>query len=178
MLGLQQLPIEVIQTDRLSIRFMSTGDSEFMLGLMNEPTWLQFIGDRGVRTIEDAHDYILSGPIDMYSRLGFGFYVVEIKKTGRAIGICGLAKRDFLDSVDLGFALLPKYCGQGYAYESARGVLEYAKKELGLNRIVATVRSDNRASAKLLGKLGLRFEKTIRHPDGDRELDLFATALE
>jgi RimJ/RimL family protein N-acetyltransferase len=165
---------DVLETDRLIIRRMSTDDSGFMLGLLNEPAWLRFIGDRGVRTIEDASLYILNGPIEMYARLGFGFYIVELKPAGCAIGICGLAKRDFLDDVDIGFAFLPQHCGNGYAYESARRVLEHAKNDLGLKRVVATVRPENLVSARLLEKLGLRFYRTVRHPDGDRELRLFA----
>ncbi len=127
-----------------------------------------------MRTIEDAQHYIVKGPVEMYARLGFGFYIMEIKETKSAIGICGLAKRDYLDDVDIGYALLPQYCGKGYAYESATAVLKYAKNELGLKRVVATSRSENHRSAKLLEKLGLRFERIFKHPDGDRELRLFA----
>ena len=167
----------MIETDRLRIRRMSADDAQFMLGLLNEPSWLRFIGDRGVRTIEDARNYILNGPVDMYARLGYGFYIVELKASADKLGICGLAKRDFLDDPDIGFAFLPQYCGQGYAYEAAFAVLEYAKHEVGLKRVVATTRPDNVISAKLLEKLGLRYERMVRHPDGDRELKLFSIAI-
>lgn len=166
--------MKTLETERLIIRRMSLDDAPFMLALLNEPTWLRFVGDRGVKTIEDAQRYILDGPIDMYARLGFGFCIVELKETGAAIGICGLSKRDYLDDVDIGYALLPQYCGNGYAYESASAVLAYAKNELGLRRIVATTRAENLGSARVLEKLGLRFERTFMHPDGDRELQLFA----
>jgi RimJ/RimL family protein N-acetyltransferase len=157
---------------------MSIEDSGFMLGLLNESSWLRFIGDRGVRTIDDAKRYILTGPVEMYARLGFGFYIVELKKTGRAVGICGLAKREFLDDIDLGYAVLPQYSGKGYAYESATAILEYAKFELGLKRVVATVRSDNHISVRLLEKLSLLFQRMIRSADGSRELELFAIDFE
>jgi [ribosomal protein S5]-alanine N-acetyltransferase len=129
--------LKALETDRLIIRRMSTNDAAFMLGLLNEPSWLRFVGDRGVRTAEDAQRYILTGPVAMYARLGFGFCIVETKDAHCPIGICGLAKRDYLDDVDIGFALTSQHCGHGYAYESATAVLEHAKSELGLKRIVA-----------------------------------------
>lgn len=167
----------MIETDRLRIRRMCIDDAQFMLGLLNEPSWLRFIDDRGVRTIADARHYILSGPVEMYERLGYGFYIVELKATSDKLGICGLAKRDFLDDPDIGFAFLPQYCGQGYAYEAALAVLDYAKHEIGLQRVVATTRPDNVISANLLEKLGLRYERMVRHPVGDRELKLYSIAI-
>lgn len=166
----------VLQTERLRVRHMTQQDAQFMLGLLNDPAWHRYIGDRGVRTLEDAREYILTGPMAMVARLGFGFYVVERKDDGCRIGVCGLAKRDFLDDVDIGYAFLPQYGGQGYAIEAASGVLAHAK-ELGLQRLVATVRPDNSASIRVLEKLGLRFERTIQAPDNARELQLFAMDL-
>jgi RimJ/RimL family protein N-acetyltransferase len=114
----------------------------------------------------------------MYARLWYGFYVVQLKDAGQKIGICGLVKRDFLDDVDIGYAFLPQYHGKAYAYESASAVLEYAKCELGLQRVVAAVRSDNYVSAGLLKKLGLRFERMVKHPDEAQELELFAINIQ
>jgi RimJ/RimL family protein N-acetyltransferase len=163
----------VLHTERLRLRHMEPGDAAFMLGLLNDPAWHRFIGDRGIRTLEAARDYIIKGPMEMHARLGFGFDVVERKEDGCPIGVCGLAKRDFLDDVDIGYAFLPQYGGQGYAIEAAQGVMAHAKA-LGLQRIVATVRPDNSASIRLLEKLGLRFERMIEAPDTQRELQLFA----
>lgn len=112
----------------------------------------------------------------MVARFGFGFHVVELKEDGRPIGVCGLAKRDFLDDVDIGYAFLPQYGGQGYAYEAAQGVLAHAR-ELGLTRLVATVVPENAASIRLLEKLGLRFERTLQAPDSTRDLRLYAIDL-
>lgn len=168
--------MKVLETKRLAIRHMDIDDAPFMLALLNDDAWLRYIGDRGVRTIEDARAYILNGPVDMVARLGFGFHIVELKDTRVPIGICGLAKRDYLDDVDIGFAYLPDYRGAGYAREAAEAVLAHARGVLGLRRIVATTRPDNHDSARLLEKLGLRFERTFVHPDGDRQLKLFATA--
>ena len=159
-------PTVVLRTERLRLRHMRVDDAAFMLGLLNDPSWLRFIGDRGVRTVEAARDYIRKGPADMVRRLGFGFYVVELKQNGCPVGVCGLAKRDFLDDVDIGYAFLPQYWGQGYAFEAASGVLAHAKNDIGLRRIVATVRPDNAASIALLEKLGLRFERALDRPEG------------
>jgi len=166
----------VLQTERLRLRHMEPGDAAFMLGLLNDPAWHRYIGDRGIRTLEGARDYIVKGPMEMHARLGFGFDVVERKEDGCPIGVCGLAKRDFLDDVDIGYAFLPQYGGQGYAIEAAQGVMAHARA-LGLHRIVATVRPDNSASIRLLEKLGMHVERTIRAPDTERELQLFALDL-
>ncbi|MET0981082.1 MAG: GNAT family N-acetyltransferase [Telluria sp.] len=173
----RDLPTVVLRTERLLLRHMTANDAAFLLGLLNEPPYLRFIGDRGVRTLEAARDYILTGPADMLRRLGFSFYIVELKETGRPVGVCGLAKRDFLDDVDIGYAFPSQYWGQGYAYEAASAVLAHAKNDIGLTRIVATVRPDNAASVKLLEKLGLRFERTLQPVGETPELHLFGMAL-
>ena len=165
--------MKVLETDRLVLRRMSAEDAEFMLGLLNEPSWLRYIGDRGVRTLEDARAYILKGPVDMYGRLGFGLYVAELKEGGVPIGICGLVKRDFLADVDIGFALLPGFWGQGYAHEAASAVMEHGKGPLGLKRIVAITAPDNHSSIRLLEKLGLRFDRMIRTTADGPEIRLF-----
>jgi len=165
--------MKVLETDRLVLRRMSVDDAEFMLGLLNEPSWLRFIGDRGVRTLEDARAYVLKGPVDMYDRHGFGLYLTELKGEGVPIGICGLVKRDFLADVDIGFALLPGFWGQGYAYEAAAAVMEYGKEALGLKRIVAITNPENHSSIRLLEKLGLKFDRMIRATADGPEIRLF-----
>jgi RimJ/RimL family protein N-acetyltransferase len=167
--------VQVLETERLILRHLTGDDAAFMLGLLNEPNWIRFIGDRNVRTLEQARDYILTGPIELQARLGFGFRLVELKASKCAIGLCGLAKRDYLDDVDIGFAFLPQFCGQGYAYEAAVAALDHAQTKLGLKRIVATTRPDNNLSIQLLEKLGLRFARMMQHDN--RELKLFAIEL-
>ncbi|WP_269530876.1 GNAT family N-acetyltransferase [Chitinimonas sp. BJYL2] len=162
-----------LQTTRLLIRRLTLADAGFMLALLNTPSWLQFIGDRGVRTLADAERYIAQGPMAQYASLGFGFCAVESTASGEVMGICGLTQRDYLDAPDIGFAFLDDYCGKGYGYEAAAAVLEHAWRELGLTRILATTRLDNLNSQKLLVKLGLRFNRVIPHPDGNRELMLY-----
>lgn len=167
--------MKVLETDRLIVRWLSIEDARFILQLLNEPSWLRFIGDKGVRNLDDARAYILKGPVEMYSRLGFGLYLVELKEEGCPIGICGLIKRDSLEDVDIGFAFLPKYWGRGYAYEAASAVVAYGRDVLGLKRIVAITSVDNEGSAKLLEKLGLRFERMIKLSNDAEELKLFGS---
>ncbi len=166
--------LKILETDRLIVRWLSTDDAEFILQLLNEPSWLRFIGDKGVRTIEDARNYISNGPMEMYSRLGFGLYLVELKEDGSSIGICGLIKRDSLEDVDIGFAFLPKYWGKGYAYEAASAVMEYGKRALGLRRIVAITSTENYVSGKLLERLGFNFERMVKLSNDGAEVKLFA----
>jgi len=165
--------LKVLETDRLILRRLSIDDAEFILQLLNEPSFLRFIGDKGVRNIDDARNYILKGPVDMYRRLGFGLYLTELKDGGVPIGICGLIKRDALEDVDIGFAFLPKFWAKGYAYEAAYAVMTYGKDVVGLKRIVAITSPDNHASAKLLEKLGLQFERMVRLSDDAEEVRLF-----
>ena len=143
------------------------------MGLLNEPSWIRFIGDRGVRTLDDARAYIENGPVDMYHRLGFGLYMVERKEDGAPLGMCGLIKRKGLDDVDIGFAYRPAYWSKGYAFEAAAAVLQYAKNTLGLRRIVAITDPENASSRKLLEKLGFKFEKMIALAEGQSEIMLF-----
>jgi RimJ/RimL family protein N-acetyltransferase len=148
-----------------------------MLALLNEPSFIQNIGDRGVRTLAEASSYILNGPIASYTQNGFGLYLVVLKKTNESIGICGLVKRDGLDDIDIGYAFLPKFWSKGYAFESALAVKAYAKNAIRLHRIVAITDPSNEGSIRVLEKIGLRFERMIKLSDDDIELKLFAVDL-
>ena len=167
--------MKVLETDRLVLRWMSLDDSEFMLELLTDPSWIRFISDRGARTVDDASDYISTKIVPMYERIGFGLYLTALKSDGRPIGICGLIKRDALEDVDIGFAFLPQFRASGYAFESASAVMAHGKSVLGLNRIVAITSPDNKRSARLLEKLGFKFERMIKLSSGDREDMLFAS---
>lgn len=169
--------MKVLETERLILRHQAIEDAAFILELLNDPAWIRYIGDRGVRTIDDARDYIIKVSLDMYDRLGYGFYLTELKDGGIPIGICGLVKRDFLEDVDVGFAFLPRFRGKGYAFEAASAVMGYAQSVLGQKRIVAITSEDNHASGKLLEKLGLHFEGMIPYADTDEKVRLFAINL-
>ena len=164
--------ILVLETDRLLLRKLSVEDAEFIVELVNEPAWLRFIGDKGVRTVEDARNYITQGPVASYDRFGFGLYLTELKDSGTPIGICGLVKRETLEHPDIGFAFLPRFWRNGYAFESASAVLELAKTTLGLTRILAITTPDNYSSIRVLEKLGLSFEEMVSF--SEEELKLFA----
>jgi RimJ/RimL family protein N-acetyltransferase len=168
--------LDVTRTDRLLLRWLGNRDAAFVLELVNEPSWIRFIGNKGIATLDDARRYIRNGPVEMYERLGFGLYLVELKETGEPIGICGLIKRETMEDVDLGFAFLPRFWRKGYALESAAAVMKYAKRVLGLARIVAIVSPDNSRSAKLLEKLGFRSEGMVRLQANGADLALYAAA--
>ncbi|WP_257348349.1 GNAT family N-acetyltransferase [Pseudalkalibacillus decolorationis] len=166
--------MKVIETDRLILRWLSTDDASFILKLLNDPSWLRFIGDKGVRTLENARNYILTGPMDMYDRLGFGLYLTEIKEGKIPVGICGLIKRDSLEDVDIGFAFLSRFQSKGYAYEAASATMAYGI-DLGLNRIVAITTKDNYDSIRLLEKIGMKFGRNVLLPPDTEELKLFTS---
>ncbi len=164
----------ILETDRLILRELKLDDAAFILGLLNEPSFLQHIGDKGVRTPAGARNYLETGPIDSYRQHGFGLYLVASKSTKAPMGICGLVKRDVLDDPDIGFAFVPEFWSQGYAFESASAVLTYARETLGQERVLAVVSPDNQASIRLLEKLGLSFERMIQMPDEENEILLFS----
>ncbi len=151
----------ILQTSRLIVRRFTTDDAPFMLQLLNDPTWIRYIGDRNVHTIEDAEKYLLDGSLKNYQNLGFGFYMVCHRESGAPIGTCGFTKRDFLSHPDFGFAFLPEYTGQGFAIETAVATMAYAEEVLKLDRLVAITLPDNIRSIHLLIKIGFRFEKAI-----------------
>jgi RimJ/RimL family protein N-acetyltransferase len=164
----------VLETERLILRRLSDADADFILDLLNQPSFLRYIGDKGVRNIDDAVKYIQTGPIASYERFGFGLYLAELKETSLPIGMCGLLKRDALPDPDVGFAFLPDYWSHGYAFEAASAVMNYGREVLGLPRIVAITALDNNASIKLLGKIGLKFEGVLKLPE-QGEVRLFGT---
>jgi len=166
----------VIRTARLQLRELELQDDEFILQLLNEAAFLRFIGDKGVRTLSDARDYIWKGPMDSYRRFGFGLYLVSLRAGGLPIGICGLVKRDNFADVDVGFAFLSRYWSQGYATESAAAVLAHGKERLQVPRIVAITAPDNHGSIAVLEKIGLQFERMIKLTENSPELKLFGPA--
>jgi len=164
----------LIETARLRLRHLTADDADFIVELLNEPAFIRNIGDRGVRTAEDARGYIAKGPVASYERHGFGLYAVELKETGAPIGICGLLKRDTLEDVDIGFAFLSRYWSKGYAVEAAAAALDHGRDRVGLRRVVAITVPQNEPSIRVLEKIGLRFERMVKVADDEPELKLFA----
>jgi len=165
----------VFESARLCLRHVSVDDAEFFLDLLNQRSFLENIGDKGVRTIEDARQYLVSGPIASYESFGFGLWLIELKETGNPIGICGLLKREALADVDIGYALLPQFWSNGYASEAAAATLTYARDILKLQRIVAITSLENQSSIRLLERLGFRFERLIKLSEGAEETRLFVS---
>jgi len=165
--------VTVLETERLILRKFTSDDAAFMLELLNEPSFLHNIGDKGVKTVNEAVSYLQNGPMASYQRFGFGVYLVELKETGTSIGLCGLIKRDELPDVDVGFAFLPAYWSKGYASEAAAAVVGFGKREFGIQRIVAIARPDNTGSIRVLEKLRLRFDRLVDVFNDGSELSLF-----
>ena len=166
----------ILETPRLLLRQLNGDDAPFIVELVNEPGWLRFIGDKGVRNLDDARNYIRHGPMASYERFGFGLYAVAMKEDASLIGMCGLLKRDALPDVDIGFAFLQRHQGRGYAHEAAAGTMTHARRQLGLKRVVAITTVDNDSSAKVLTKIGMHFESMVKS-EGEADLRLFAIDL-
>ena len=169
--------MKIFDTERLVVRELKESDASFILQLVNEPSWLRYIGDKGIGTIDAAEDYIRKGPVAMYTRCGFGLWLVELKEGSVPIGICGLIKRNVLEEVDIGFAFLPAYCRKGYAMESATATVRYGREVVGLNRLVAIMSPDNHSSHCLLEKLGFRFERMVRLSANAPEIKMYGRSI-
>lgn len=167
----------ILSTPRLSIRELVDADATFIVQLLNDPAFIRYVGDKGVRTLADARAYLESGPRAMYTEFGFGLWAVTLTDE-TPIGICGLLKRPVLDDVDLGFAMLPAFRREGYALEAASAVVAHARDTLRLDRLVAITNPDNDASAQLLAQLGFSFEKTATVFPGAPPLKLFSTSFQ
>ena len=147
-----------LETLRLTLRRLEFDDASFLVRLLNEPSFIENIGDRGVRSIEDAHRYLREGPMAMYDKYGFGLWHVARRADGASVGMCGLLKRDNLADVDLGYAFLPEYWGQGFALEAGEATLSHGAGKFGLKRVVAVVSQGNASSIRVLEKLGFSYE--------------------
>ena len=167
----------ILETPRLALRRMTLGDSDaaFMMRLVNDPGWLANIGDRNVRSLDDARRYIQK-TLDMYDRLGFGSWIAQLKLTGESIGTCGLVKRDAIEDVEIGYALLPEYRGCGLAIEGARAVVSYAWDVLRLPRVAAIVTPSNDASIRVLEGIGLQYSRRVTLPGANEEVAFYLAA--
>jgi len=163
----------VLETERLSLRRVTVDDAEFILTLLNTPSFLRYIGDKKVRNLEDARQYILTGPVASYERYGFGLLLVELKESQMPIGMCGILKREELPDPDIGFALLPDFWSKGFAFEAAAAVLQDARERLRVQRILAITIMDNEASIGLLQRLGFRFDGLTKLSEEGEQLRLF-----
>jgi len=169
--------LNVIETERLNLREMSEADAAFVLEVLNDPGFVRFVGDRGVRTMEDAARYIGERFVRSYRQNGFGLWLVETKDGKAPAGICGLLNRGTLPGVEVGYAFLPPFRGKGYAFEAAAASADYARDVLGLARLYAITNPDNTISMRVLEKLGMRFDRAVRLPGEESEVNLFSADL-
>ncbi len=170
--------MDIISTERLHLRVMRLDDAEFYLRLVNEPTFISNIRDKGIRTLDESRASIETGALASQEKFGFSFYLVEDRTTRLPMGICGLTKRDSLDDVDLGYAFLPEFCGQGYAYEAALAVLTHTKNSLPIKQLAAITSPTNERSNRLLIKLGFIFQKTTLLAGDNTETRLYRLVLQ
>jgi ribosomal-protein-alanine N-acetyltransferase len=168
----------VYETERLIVRHFSLNDAGFIVRLLNDPSFIQNIADKGVRTIADARSYLDEGPVASYRQFGFGLNLVELKESKVPIGMCGILKRDSLDDPDIGFAFLPEFQTNGYALESSDGVMKDGREDHNLKRLVAVVNPDNEPSIRLLEKIGFRYERMISLDEDEPEIRLYGVGLE
>lgn len=166
-------PMSIV-TERLELRWFEAADAALMLRVWNDPAFVRYVGDRGIRTPAEARAALEAGILAMYGEMGYGPYRVALRAGDEPIGICGLFKRDYLEDPDIGFGLLPEYCRSGYAYEASQAVLDDARDRLGLARVTAIVSPENRASIGLIEKLGLTRVEAFRPPGEDRDVLLYA----
>jgi RimJ/RimL family protein N-acetyltransferase len=164
----------ILETDRLVLREFTPDDADFIVQLVNTPGWLQYIGDRNIKTVEQAKEYLQNGPLKSYALNGFGLSMVELKENGTPVGMCGIIKRDYLDSPDIGFAFLPEFMGQGLAFEIAGATMAYSRSTLNLSTIHAITVPQNKPSIRLLEKIGMQYIKNFYPPEGKEELLLFS----
>lgn len=169
--------MDELQTARLLLRALTFDDAAFILRLLNEPSYVEHIGDKNVRTLDDARAYVEHGPMASHSARGYGLDRVELRASGQPIGICGLLKREALDDADVGYAFLPEFWSRGYASEAVTAVLADAKSRLGLRRIAAVVSNDNAGSIRLLEKLGFQYQRMISLQAGEPEIRLYLLEL-
>jgi len=163
----------IVETERLLLREFTLQDTAFIIELLNSPGWIKYIGDRNIKTEEQALAYLQNGPLKSYQQNGFGLSMVEKKEDHVPIGMCGIIRRDTLNNPDIGFAFLPEYSGKGYALEIATATLAYAKQTLGFPVISAITLADNSRSISLLEKIGLQFSQTVVFPGSEEELLLY-----
>jgi len=166
----------IFSTPRLDLRTLNANDARFFLRLVNNPSFIDNIRDKGIRTLTDAENAIQTGHRDVQEKMGFSLYLVERKEDQQAIGLCGLVKREELPGIDIGYAYLPEFGRKGYAYEANQGLLSYAKNSLHLDELLAIVSLHNQASCQLLEKLGFQFQKNIVLKAGDT-VKLFTCSL-
>jgi RimJ/RimL family protein N-acetyltransferase len=170
--------VNILETERLLLRRFTLDDAAFIIELLNTEGWIKYIGEKNVKTTDDARAYLENGPLKSYRNNGFGLALVELKADHAPIGMCGLINRDYLDHLDVGFAFLPSHAGHGYAFEIVKKTVEHALGELREEKLFAITLPENYSSIKLLTKLGFTYNKNFITPDTNEELCLYSITTE
>ena len=166
-----------LETDRLLLKRLTLDDADLMLKIWNDPAFIRYVGDRGIRTLEEARLALEDGAFALYRKYGYGPYAMSLKVEGARVGICGLFRRENLEHPDIGFAVLPDFCGNGLAGEAAVAVMAHARDDLGIDYLTAIVSPRNHASVSLIQKLGLEFQRGITMPGEEHEISLYGAVL-
>lgn len=166
--------MKILETERLILREIIESDAEFIFDLVNQPSFIKYIGNRGINSIEKAREVIETRYRASYAEFGYGLYAVELKETAEPIGFCGFVRREGLPAADIGFAFLPQFEKKGFAFESASAVMKYGREKLNLQKVLAITTRDNQSSIRLLEKLGFQFERLIKLPNDETQLNLFS----
>lgn len=164
----------LLETEKLILRHLTTRDTAFIISLLNSEGWIKYIGDRNIKTAEQAKQYLLNGPLKSYADNGFGLYLVALKNGNIPVGMCGLVKRAYLPHPDIGYAFLPEATGKGYALEAARAVLTFAFTSLKMDKILAITVPENEKSVSLLHKLGMLPEEKFKDPLSGEMLERYS----
>lgn len=164
-------------TNRLEIRELTLEDADFIFELLNQISWKKYIGNKNIKTIDDAKQYILDNPLKMYQTHGFGLWCVTKIYSKQALGVAGIIKRDTLPMVDIGFAFLDRYSGHGYALEACKSIIDYAKSRFHYDHILAIVKPENKRSIGLLNKLDFHFKEQIHLNPADDAINLMEKQL-
>lgn len=167
----------MLETERLALRQLTLDDAGLMLGIWNDPAFMRYVGDRGLRTTADAHEAMRNGALQLYEKYGYGPYRLALKDCDTPIGICGLFRRDGLEVPDLGYATLPEFCGKGYAFEAAMAVMDHACSALSIKQLIAIISPENDASIGLIRKLGFEFERMHTMPGDDKAVRIYGKLL-
>lgn len=166
--------MNILETERLILRRFTLDDTAFIIELLNTEGWIKYIGEKNVKTTDQATSYLENGPLKSYCNHGFGLALVELKADHMPIGMCGLINREYLDHLDVGFAFLPNHTGHGYAFEIVKKTVEYALSELKQEKLLAITLPQNYSSIKLLTKIGFEYDKNFVSPDSGEELCLYS----
>jgi RimJ/RimL family protein N-acetyltransferase len=168
------MPESTLQTERLSLRRLTLEDADLMLAVWNDPAFYKYVGDRGIRTREQAQEAMAAGALQLYENYGYGPFRVALRESDQPIGICGLFRREGFDDPDIGWSVLPDHGGKGFAFEAGTAVLNYAFEELALNYVVAFISAENMPSIGLAKKLGLRYERMTRMVGDEEDVCLYS----